>query len=107
MRQERARVASELRAQGAESAEQIRADADRQRTVIIATAYRDAERLRGEGDATAAQTYAAAYKKNADFYSFYRSIQAYKKSLGQENDILVLDTRSSFFRFFNKAESKP
>jgi membrane protease subunit HflC len=107
MRQERARTASELRAQGAEAAEQIRADADRQRTVIVATAYRDAERLRGEGDGSAAQIYANAYKKSPDFYSFYRSMQAYRKSLGQENDVLVLDTKSSFFRHFNKADAKP
>jgi membrane protease subunit HflC len=107
MRQERARTASELRAQGAETAEQIRADADRQRTVIIATAYRDAEKMRGEGDAAATQIYADAYKRNPEFYAFYRSIQAYRKSMGQENDVLVLDAKSNFFRYFNKAEPKP
>lgn len=103
MRQERARVASELRAQGAENAEQIRANADRERTVIVATAYRDAEMLRGEGDAAAAQIYASAYRKNPEFFSFYRSISAYRRSLGQENDILVLDSGSEFFRYFNDA----
>lgn len=107
MRQERARTAAELRAQGAESAEQIRADADRQRTVIYATAYRDAEKLKGEGDAAAAQTYADAYKRNPEFYAFYRSIQAYRKSMGQDGDILILDAKNNFFRYFNKAESKP
>jgi modulator of FtsH protease HflC len=104
MRQERARIASELRAQGAENAEQIRANADRERTVIVATAYRDAEKLRGEGDAAAAQIYASAYRKNPEFFAFYRSISAYRRSLGQENDILVLDSGSEFFRYFNDAE---
>ena len=104
MRQERARTAAELRAQGAESAEQIRADADRQRTVIIATAYRDAEMLRGEGDAAAAQVYANAYRKNPEFFAFYRSISAYRRSLGQPNDLLLLDTKSQFFRFLNKSD---
>jgi len=107
MRQERARIASELRAQGAESAEQIRADADRQRTVILATAYRDAEKLRGDGDAAAAQIYADAYRKNPDFYSFYRSITAYRRSLGQPNDLLVIDTSSDFFRYLNEPAGKP
>lgn len=106
MRQERARVAAELRAQGAASAEQIRADADRQRTVIIATAYRDAEKLRGEGDAVAARTYADAYRRNADFFAFYRSISAYKRSLGQPNDLMVLDSKGDFFRYLRDAEGK-
>lgn len=105
MRQERARVASELRAQGAETAEQIRADADRQRTVIIATANRQAERLRGEGDGAAAQIYANAYRKNPEFYTFYRSIAAYRRSLGQPNDLLVLDSKGQFFRYLNKADA--
>ncbi len=104
MRQERARVAAELRAQGAETAEQIKADADRQRTVIIATAYRDAEKLRGDGDAAAAQIYANAYRKDPEFFAFYRSISAYRRSLGQPNDLVVLDTKSEFFRFLNKAD---
>lgn len=104
MRQERARIASELRAQGAESAEQIRADADRQRTVIVATAYRDAEKLKGEGDASAAQIYANAYRKNPEFFAFYRSISAYRRSLGQPNDLLILDAKSEFFRYLNKAD---
>jgi membrane protease subunit HflC len=103
MRQERARTAAELRAQGAETAEQIRADADRQRTVIIATAYRDAEKLRGEGDAAAASVYANAYRKNPEFFAFYRSMSAYRRSLGQPNDLVVLDTKGEFFRYLNKA----
>ena len=106
MRQERARIASELRAQGAESAEQIRADADRQRTVIVATAYRDAEILKGQGDAAAAQIYANAYRKNPEFFAFYRSISAYRRSLGQPNDLLILDAKSEFFRYLNKADGK-
>lgn len=106
MRQERARVASELRAEGAETAEQIRADADRQRTVILAEAYRDAEITRGEGDAKAAETYAGAYNKDREFYSFYRSINAYRNSFGNGGDLLVLDSESDFFRYLNESESK-
>lgn len=104
MRQERARTAAELRAQGAENAEQIRADAERQRTVILANAYRDAEKLRGQGDAAAAAIYAKAYRKNPEFFDFYRSISAYRQSLGQPNDVLVLGTKSEFFRYLNKAD---
>ncbi len=104
MRQERARTASELRAQGAESAEQIRADADKQRTVIVANAYRDAQILRGEGDAAATKIYADAYRKNEEFFAFYRSISAYKNSLGQPSDLMVIDTKSQFFKYMNKAE---
>ena len=104
MRQERARTASELRAEGAENAEQIRADADRQRTVILAEAYRDAEIIRGQGDAIAADTYASAFQKNPEFYRFYRSMEAYQRSIGAGNDILVLDTESEFFRYLNRAK---
>lgn len=99
MRQERARTASELRAQGAEAAEQIRAEADRQRTVTLAEAYREAEKVRGAGDAEAARIYAEAYRQDPEFFAFYRSIQAYRGSLGKENDLLVLDKESDFFRF--------
>lgn len=106
MRQERARIAAELRAQGAENAEQIKADADRQRTVILATAYRDAEKVRGEGDAAAAEIYANAYRKNPEFFSFYRSISAYRRSFGQPNDIVVLDAKSDYFRYLNQADGK-
>ena len=101
MRQERARVASELRAEGAENAERIRAEADRERTVILAEAYRDAEKVRGQGDATAADLYARAFGKDEEFYSFYRSIQAYRRSVGTGNDILVLDSDSDFLRYLN------
>ncbi len=104
MRQERARTASELRAQGAEAAEQIRAEADRQRTVTLAEAYREAEKVRGAGDAEAARIYAEAYQKDPEFFSFYRSIQAYRRSLGKENDLLVLDKDSDFFRYMQRPD---
>jgi membrane protease subunit HflC len=103
MRQERARTAAELRAEGAENAEQIRADADRQRTVILAEAYRDAEIIRGQGDAKAAEVYAGAYEKNEEFFRFYRSIEAYRNSVGTSNDVLVIDSDSDFFRYLNSA----
>ena len=105
MRQERARTASELRAQGAEAAERIRAEADRERTVTLAEAYRDAEKVRGAGDAEAARIYADAYRKDPEFFAFYRSIQAYRRSLGKDNDLLVLDTNSDFFRYLRKPEA--
>jgi len=105
MRQERARTASELRAQGAENAEQIRAEADRERTVVLAEAYREAEKVRGAGDAEAARIYAEAYSRDPEFFSFYRSIQAYRRSLGKENDLLVLDKDSEFFRYMGEPGS--
>jgi len=105
MRQERARTASELRAQGAEAAEQIRADADRQRTVILAEAYRDAEKVRGSGDAEAASIYAEAHRKDPEFFSFWRSIQAYRRSVGKESDLLVLDKGSEFFRYMERPDT--
>jgi membrane protease subunit HflC len=105
MRQERARTASELRAQGAENAEQIRAEADRQRTVTLAEAYRDAEKVRGAGDAEAARIYADAYRRDPEFFAFYRSIQAYRRSLGKENDLLVLDQDSDFFRYMERPDA--
>lgn len=103
MRQERARVAAELRAEGAENAERIRAEADRERTVILAEAYRDAEKIRGEGDARATAIYANAYEKDREFYSFYRSIQAYRASLGRGQDLLVLDSDNDFLRYLKDA----
>lgn len=105
MRQERKRFASKLRAEGVETAEEIRADADRQATVIIAEAYRDAEKLRGDGDAKAANIYAQAFEQDREFFSFYRSIQAYKSSVGSNNDMLVLDADGDFLRYLN--EKKP
>ncbi|HJP37045.1 MAG TPA: protease modulator HflC [Gammaproteobacteria bacterium] len=102
MQQERGRVAAQLRAEGSEDAERIRADADRQRTIILAEAYRDAEVMRGEGDARAAETYADAYGQNEEFYAFYRSMQAYRASIGREHDVLVLSPDSDFFRFLQE-----
>lgn len=105
MRTERERVARELRAQGAEEAEKIRADAERQRTEILAEAYRDAEVIRGEGDATAAETYAKAFEQNSEFYSFWRSLTAYKDVFASGGDMMVLEPDSEFFRFMNKKSS--
>ena len=104
MREERSRVAAELRAEGAENAEQIRAEADRARTVLLAEAYRDAEILRGDGDASAAEIYAEAFSRDPDFYSFYRSIEAYRNSLGTKNDVLVLGPDSDFLRYLNNSK---
>jgi membrane protease subunit HflC len=101
MQAERQRVAKEFRSKGAEEAEIIRAAADKKRTIILANAYRDSEIVRGEGDAVSANNYAQAYNKNADFYSFYRSLESYKKSFGQNNDIMVLNPNTEFFRHFN------
>ena len=101
MREERSRVASELRAEGAENAERIKAEADRERTVLLAEAYRDAEILRGDGDAAATEIYAKAYNRNPEFYSFSRSIEAYKNSLGSQGDLLVLGPDSDFLRYLN------
>jgi len=103
MREERARVAAERRAQGAEIAEQKRSAADRQRTVIIADANRDAQIIRGEGDARAAEIYASAYNQDPEFYAFYRSIDAYRNSVGKSGDILVLDPNNEFFRYLNRS----
>jgi len=100
MRAERERVAKDLRSRGAESAEKIRAEADRQRTVIIADAFRDAEVLRGEGDAVATEIYAVAYGKDIEFYSLYRSLNAYKRVFASKNDILVIEPDSEFFKYF-------
>ncbi|MCU7862528.1 MAG: protease modulator HflC [Candidatus Thiodiazotropha sp. (ex Lucinoma annulata)] len=99
MRAERERVARDLRAKGAEAAERIRANADRERVVIVADAYREAEKLRGEGDGKAAETYAGAYKQDSEFYSFYRSLNAYKNSFQNRSDVMVLQPDSDFFRY--------
>ncbi len=102
MRQERNRVASQLRAEGAEESERIRSNADRQRTVLIAEANRDALELRGEGDARAVEIYANAYTQDEDFYAFYRSMQAYRSSIGGANDLLIISPESEFFEFFSE-----
>jgi len=106
MREERARVAAETRAEGREAAELIRSTADKDRTVLLANAYRDGQIIRGEGDARAADIYASAYTKDAEFYSFYRSIDAYKKSLGNAGDLLVLDPNNEFFRYLNQSSGE-
>ena len=101
MRAERTRVASEFRAKGAEEAEKIRSDADRQGTVILADAYKEAEQLRGSGDAKAAEIYANAYDQNREFYSFYRSLNAYRSIFEKGGDMMVLEPDSEFFKYFN------
>ncbi len=103
MEAERNRVAKDLRSKGSEAAEKIRADADRQRVVILADAYSEAEVLRGKGDAKAAEIYAKAYNLDAEFYSFYHSINAYKASFKDKSDILLVDPKSDFFKYFNQS----
>ncbi|WP_287369464.1 protease modulator HflC [Thauera sp.] len=103
MEAERKRVANELRSQGAAEAEKIRADADRQREVIVAEAYRSAQQVKGEGDAKATAIYAEAFGKNPSFYSFYRSLEAYRASFAGKDDVLVVDPSSDFFRFMKDA----
>lgn len=109
MRTERERVARELRAQGAEAAERIRADADRQKTEIVADAYRQSEEIRGEGDAASAKTYADAFNQDAEFYSLWRSLGAYRKVFADGSSLMVLDPKSEFFRYFSdqKGSIKP
>jgi len=104
MREERKRVAAERRAQGREIAEQMRSTSDKERTIILADAYRDGQILRGDGDAGAASIYAHAYNKDPEFYAFYRSIDAYRKSMGKEGDVLVLDPDNEFFRYLNRSD---
>jgi membrane protease subunit HflC len=106
MQAERARVAKEFRSQGAEEAEKIRADADRQRQVLIANAYREAEKVRGQGDARAAEIYADAYGRDEEFYSFYRSLQAYQQSFTHGNDMMLLQPDGEFFEYFNGAKGE-
>ncbi|APV50485.1 HflC protein [Betaproteobacteria bacterium GR16-43] len=99
MESERKRVANELRATGQAEGEKIKAEADRARQVIVAEAYRDAQRVKGEGDAQAARIYAEAFGKNPEFYSFYRSMEAYRQSLRSKGDVMVLDPSSEFFKY--------
>ncbi len=106
MRAERERIASELRAQGQEAAKGIQAVADRDRTVILAEARRDAEIMRGEGDALATEIYAEAYGENQEFYEFYRSMTAYRAALANQGDVLVLEPDSEFFRYFGSSTSE-
>ena len=106
MREERARIAAELRAQGREIAEQRRARADRERTVILADANRESQMIRGNADATATEIYAAAFGKDPEFYAFYRSINAYRESVGKPGDILVIDPNNEFFRYLNQSNGE-
>ena len=99
MEAERKQVANELRSTGAAEAEKIRADADKQKDVIVAEAYRDAQGVKGQGDAKASALYAAAYGKNAEFYAFYRSMQAYRESFKSKSDVMVLDPSADFFKY--------
>ncbi len=99
MEAERKRVANELRSTGSAEAEKIRADADKQREVIIAEAYRDAQRVKGEGDGRASAIYGQAFGQNPEFYAFYRSMEAYKQSFSGKNDLMVLQPNSDFFRY--------
>ena len=101
METERKGLANKYRANGAEEAEKLQAFADKERTIILANAYRDSEKIRGEGDAISASNYAEAYSQDAEFYSFYRSLESYKKSFNEQGDILVLNPDSEFFRHFN------
>lgn len=104
MEAERERVAREFRSQGSEAAERIRANADRQRTVTLANAYRDAETLRGEGDGKSADIYANAYGKDIEFFRFYRSLNAYKKTFSNAGDMIVIEPDSDFFKYFKKQQ---
>jgi membrane protease subunit HflC len=106
MQAERARVAKEFRSQGAEAAEKIRADADRQRQVLIAKAYSEAEQIRGQGDAIAADVYARAYGADEDFYAFFRSLQAYRHSFDDGNNIMLLEPEGEFFEYFSGSRGK-
>lgn len=105
MEAERKRVANELRSTGAAEAEKIRADADRQREVILAEAYRDAHKIMGDGDAQATAIYANAFEKDADFFEFYRSLDAYKDSFSSKDDVLVIEPSSDFFKFMKNPMS--
>jgi len=100
---ERKRVANELRATGAAEGERIKANADKQREVILAEAYRDAQKTKGEGDAKATALYAAAFGRNPEFYAFYRSLEAYKQSFKDKNDVMVIDPSSEFFKYLKSS----
>jgi len=106
MRTEREREARELRSKGKELAEGIRADADRQETIIEANAYRESELVRGDGDAVSAATYAAAFNQDPEFYSFYRSLDAYRKTFGAGGDVMLIEPDSEFFKYMNQSTLK-
>lgn len=106
MRQDFAQQAAKLRAEGKEMQARLESEADRERTEILAESYRQAEIIKGEGDAQAAETYARAYSKNADFYAFFRSMQAYRESIGKENDVLVIAPDSDFFKYLKQPSGR-
>ena len=106
MRQERVRIAKQLRAEGAERSEEIKSNADRERTILLADAYKQSEIVRGEGDAQAAAIYAKAYGQDAEFYSFHRSLQAYRTAFNGQGDLLVLDPNSEFFDYLKSSRGK-
>ena len=106
MEAERKRVAAEERSTGAAEAEKIRADADRQRSVILAQAYNQAQQIKGEGDAIANATYAQAFSKNAEFARFYRNIEAYRASFANKKDVMVIDPSADFFKYMKEPEAK-
>ena len=106
MESERRRVANELRSLGAAESEKIRADADRQRTVILADAYSTAQKVKGAGDAKASAIYGDAYSQNPEFYAFYRSLEAYKSTFRNKSDMMVLDPSSQFFQYFKDPASR-
>lgn len=105
MKAERVRVANEARSTGSAESEQIRADADKQRTVILAEAFREAQKIKGEGDAKASQIYAEAFGRNPEFYKFYRSLEAYRASFKNKADVMLVDPQSEFFKYFKSAGS--
>ncbi|MDR3220710.1 MAG: protease modulator HflC [Candidatus Accumulibacter sp.] len=105
MEAERKRVANELRSEGAAEAEKIRADADRQREIILAEAYREAQKEKGEGDAKAAAIYAEAFNQNPEFYAFYRSLEAYRGSFRGKSDVLVIEPNSDFFKYMRSMDA--
>ncbi len=104
METERKGLANKYRSEGAEEAERIQAFADKERTIILANAYRDSEKIRGEGDAISASNYAEAYSQDAEFYSFYRALESYRKSFSDQGDVLVLNPNTEFFRHFNPSD---
>jgi len=106
MRTERERLAKELRAQGNEVAERIRATADKDKTIILADAYREAEETKGNGDATATATYASAYSKDPEFYDFTRSLKAYEATFSSKSDFLLINPESDFFKYLGKSKQE-
>jgi len=101
---ERKGLANKYRSEGAEEAEKLQAFADKERTIILANAYKESEKIKGDGDAISASNYAKAYNQDVEFYSFYRSLESYKKSFNEQGDVLILNPDSEFFRHFNPSE---